>query len=84
MGKMKYNGWLIGDNLKEMRKEKKLKIDDMSEMTGLSVSHLRQVEAGTRRLSINTLFKLMNALGVDSNAILLVNMDGTGTETKAA
>ena len=84
MGKMEYNGWLIGDNLKEMRKEKKLKIDDMSEMTGLSVSHLRQVEAGTRRLSINTLFKLMNALGVDSNAILLGNMDGTGAETKAA
>lgn len=84
MGKMEYNGWLIGDNLKEMRKEKKLKIDDMSEITGLSVSHLRQVEAGTRRLSINTLFKLMNALGVDSNAILLGNMDGTGTETKAA
>ncbi len=84
MGKMEYNGWLIGDNLKEIRKEKKLKIDDMSEITGLSVSHLRQVEAGTRRLSINTLFKLMNALDVDSNAILLGNMDGTGAETKAA
>lgn len=43
MGNREYVGWIVGDNLREVRKSKKMTIEDMCEKTGLSESHLRNV-----------------------------------------
>lgn len=43
-------------------------------MTGLSESHLRKIESGSRRISIDVLYKLMNALEEDANTVLSVTI----------
>ena len=74
MGNREYVGWIVGDNLKEVRKSKKMSIEDMCEKTGLSESHLRKIESGSRQITTTVLYKLMNALDEDANTILSVEV----------
>ena len=77
MGNREYVGWIVGDNLREVRKSKKMTIEDMCEKTGLSESHLRKIESGTRQITTTVLYKLMNALDEDANTILSVEVSVT-------
>ncbi|KIL74814.1 helix-turn-helix domain-containing protein [Bacillus badius] len=54
----------IHKKIKALRLEKKLTLKELSEETGLSLSFLSQIERGASSLSITSLKKLAEALGV--------------------
>ena len=53
---------LIGDRIRNMRKEQKLTLKQMSKRTGLSVSLLSQIERAESSASIPSLYKIACAL----------------------
>lgn len=55
---------MIHDKIRRLRKTKKLRIKDVAEKTGLSVSLLSQIERGKTSPSITTLRKIAMALDV--------------------
>jgi transcriptional regulator with XRE-family HTH domain len=56
----------IGQRIKMLRKEKKLTLDLLAEMSGFSKSYLSQIENLRREPSIGTLTKIAYVLGVDA------------------
>ncbi|AOV08679.1 helix-turn-helix domain-containing protein [Sporosarcina ureilytica] len=54
----------IHKKIKNLRLEKELTLKELSEETGLSLSFLSQIERGASSLSITSLKKLADALGV--------------------
>lgn len=55
----------IGDTLKSLRKERKMTLKAMSEQTGVSISFLSQVERGKSSVTLESLKKIADALGVN-------------------
>ena len=66
----KYDGYTVGPNLRQLRKDKKLSVYQVSELTGLSNSSINQIEQGGRSLSMNGLYLLMDAYQCDANKLL--------------
>lgn len=67
-----YDGCIVGPVLRKLRKERKMTVDYVSEVTGLSTSTINQLEQGGRSLSMKSLYILMNAYQVDANTVLAV------------
>ncbi len=65
----------LGARLKQLRKEQGIKQRELAERAGLTPSFLSQVERGVSNLSINSLRRLIDALGV-SQAILFDEQSG--------
>lgn len=61
-----YDGCKVGPVLRRLRKERKMTVDYVSEVTGLS----NQLEQGGRNLSMKSLYILMDAYQVDANTVL--------------
>lgn len=55
----------IGEKIKKLRKEKKLTLKDVSEGTDLSISFLSQVERMQSSLTLESLKKISDTLGVN-------------------
>ena len=55
---------MIGERLRDIRKEKQLSQGDLEERTGLSRCYLSRIENGHTTPSIETLEKLSGAMGV--------------------
>jgi transcriptional regulator with XRE-family HTH domain len=55
---------MIGERLRDIRKEKQLSQGDLEERTGLSRCYLSRIENGHTTPSIETLEKLSSAMGV--------------------
>ncbi len=72
---MKYDGYTVGPNLRQLRKDKKLSLYQVSEKTGLSQSSITQVEQGGRNLSMKSLYLLMDVYECDANTILSISRD---------
>ena len=72
---MEYDGNVIGPRLRELRKSRKMTLDKVCELTGLSISTLKQVEQGGRRLSMASLYLLMTVYGCDANTVLNIPTD---------
>ena len=66
----KYDAMMIGKNIMELRKKKSLSREELGFMVNKSPTYLAKVEQGTRNMSIDLLFELLNALSVDANEIL--------------
>lgn len=66
----KYDGCLVGPNLRKIRQDKEFTIERLSELTDISVSTITQMEQGGRNLSMKNLYVLMDVYGVDANVIL--------------
>lgn len=75
-----YDGYEIGPNLRKIRKDKKMSVYQVSELTGLSNSSINQIEQGGRGLSMNGLYLLMDAYQCDANTLL--NIEETDTDKK--
>ena len=65
-----YDGCKVGPVLRRLRKERKMTVDYVSEVTGLSTSTINQLEQGGRNLSMKSLYILMDAYQVDANTVL--------------
>lgn len=64
---------LVGENLKNIRKERGLSLDKVSELTGVSKSMLGQIERGETSPTINTIWKIANGLKVSFTSLLREN-----------
>lgn len=60
----------ISSNLKLIRKEKRLSLDTVSEMTGVSKSMLGQIERGESSPTVATLWKIATGLHISFTALL--------------
>lgn len=69
---MEYQGWNAGQAIRELRIEKNMTIENLSEAVGKSVSHITQLEEGNRKMSIDLLYALISVLGTDANTVLAI------------
>ena len=60
----------ISDNLRKLRENRNLSLDQLSEITGVSKSMLRQIETGKSSPTIATIWKIANGLRVSFTALL--------------
>lgn len=60
----------IGDNIRNIRKEKGYTQKHLAELSGIATITLQQYELGKREPKIEQLLKLSNALQIDINSLL--------------
>ncbi len=60
----------IASNLKTLRESRNLSLDQLSEITGVSKSMLRQIETGRSSPTIATIWKIANGLRVSFTSLL--------------
>lgn len=60
----------IGRRIRALRQERALTQEQLAEKAGISLPFLGHIERGTRKLSIETLYKLMDALECTPEEIL--------------
>lgn len=56
---------IVGTNIKEIRKKKKLTQEELSEKCGLQTSYLAGVERGDRNITLQTLEKITSGLEIN-------------------
>lgn len=61
----------IATNLSNLRGSRNLSLDQLSELTGVSKSMLRQIETGRSSPTIATIWKIANGLRVSFTALLI-------------
>lgn len=60
-----------GAKIRSMRVKKKVSIEELSDMTGLSASHLKEIEEGSGFAPVGDLLKIARALTIDPGELLL-------------
>lgn len=65
----------IGKNIRAYRLAKKLRQEDLAEMTGLSTNYIGSLERGEKMPALETFIEIVNALGVSSDMILCDVLD---------
>lgn len=73
---MKYQGYVVGPAVRQMRKDNHYTIEDIAERTGLSTCTINKLEQGLRNMTMATMFQLMEVFECDANTILCI----TGTK----
>ncbi len=73
----------IGKNIRRIRKTKKLRQEDLAELTGLSTNYIGSMERGEKVPSLETFITIANCLEVSSD-ILLADVIRTGYTVKAS
>lgn len=66
----------IGETIKALRKARNISREQLSEMTGISRSHLEKIESGGRRPGIDAYCKILDALGME----MVVKTDGNSVQ----
>lgn len=61
---------IIGENLHQIRTAKKMTQEQLAEKAGLSTSFYANVECGNKMVSVVTLRKLADVLGVSTDSLL--------------
>ncbi len=61
---------IFSGNLKRIREEKKISLDNMAKLTGVSKSMLGQIERGEVNPTISTVWKIANGLKISFTALL--------------
>ena len=67
---MKYDGYVIGPVIRQIRKDRNMTLEQVSEAIGLSRSSVAQMEQGGRNMSMGTLFLFMDLYKCDANTLL--------------
>ncbi len=55
----------LGETLRKLRETKKITRSELAEAAGISESHLKKIETGSRQPGINTYQKIIEVLGAD-------------------
>lgn len=61
---------IVADNLKRIRSEKKLSLDKVAEVSGVSKSMLGQIERGESNPTITTLWKIASGLKISFSSLV--------------
>ncbi|ASJ22202.1 helix-turn-helix domain-containing protein [Brachyspira hampsonii] len=64
----------LGQNIRELRKNKKMTIDELAEQSSLSGKYLQGVEVGNRNISIKNLNKICKALETSPDILLNIKI----------
>ncbi|MDR1532910.1 MAG: helix-turn-helix domain-containing protein [Clostridiales bacterium] len=80
---MNINYRYVGENVRSARLNKGLTIEQLAELADISDSFLGVAERGTSGFSIETIIKLARVLGVTTDSLLLENVQGRGSSSKA-
>lgn len=59
------NTFILGETIKERRVFLRLNQEDLMEMSGISTKTIQKIEKGKANPSIQTLYKLLNVLGMN-------------------
>jgi len=70
MGGVSLNFESIGQNIRTYRIKKKLRQEDLAELTDLSVTYIGMVERGEKIPALETFIKILNALEVSADVVL--------------
>ena len=70
MVSVEYNGFAIGQNIRNAREEQKMTLMQLSEAVGKSTNHINHIELGTRKLTMGLMYEFMGVLDMDANTIL--------------
>ena len=73
----------IGQNIRASRIRKKLRQEDLAELTDLSVTYIGMVERGEKIPALETFVKIPNALEVSAD-VILADVLKVGYEVKAS
>lgn len=65
---------LLGKNLRKARFAQNLTIEEVAGQVGISTTFYSNLECGNKLMSLTTLRKLMEVLGVSADSLLLDNM----------
>jgi XRE family transcriptional regulator, regulator of sulfur utilization len=61
---------IISNNLKQIREDRKISLDKVAEMTGVSKSMLGQIERGEANPTITTVWKIANGLKISFSSLI--------------
>jgi transcriptional regulator with XRE-family HTH domain len=61
----------FGANLKRIRKEKKITLEELALKTELDDSQISKIEKGLRDIRLSTVIKLIRGLGVEANDLFV-------------
>ena len=61
---------IIGERIKQARKNKKMTQDELSEKMGVSIAFLSRIERGTSQINLKRLSQICNILDVSEGEIL--------------
>lgn len=61
---------IVGENLQQIRMARKLSLDDVAEMTGVSKSMLSEIERGIKTPTIAVLYRICEGIHVSFNMLL--------------
>lgn len=61
---------IVSKNIKRIRQEKDLSLEELSKLSGVSKSMLVQIERGSGNPSLSTLWKIANGMVVPSNTLV--------------
>jgi rhodanese-related sulfurtransferase/transcriptional regulator with XRE-family HTH domain len=75
---------VVGHNLKELRAQRGLSLDQVARLTGLSRSVLGQIELGKTPSSVSVVWRIAQAFGVHFSALLATQAPTTNTVLRAA
>ncbi len=75
---------LIGKRIQQIRKERGLTQEQLSQMVEISPHYLSNVETGIKTPKPETLIEIINALECDANALLEDVVDTTTAEASGA
>lgn len=60
----------IGKNIRKYRSDKKMRQEDLAELTGLSTTYVGMVERGEKIPSLETFLSILNALNISADMVL--------------
>ena len=67
---MSNDGLVVGQKIRNLRVEAGYELGEFSDELGKSEFHIKQVELGSRKISLDLLISLIEVLNVDANSIL--------------
>ncbi len=79
---MELNYVLIGTRIRQYREEKSLSQEELADNAGISWRHLNYVEHGERKISVDVLIALANALDATADDLLADHLTGSNTTLK--
>ena len=65
----------VGKKLKKLREDKKMSMYRLTQITGISGHHIKGIEEGSRQPTIDTLSRLVTALGSSLSEIFNDNVE---------
>lgn len=79
-----YNGKMLGERIKKKRKEKKLSQFELEEMSGISHTHISNIENGKKKASVDVLRKIATCLDVSMDYLCtgVVETDDMSADSK--